>query len=83
MHGGDSFWHSKVSTVVAYTAHYTFIDSLMDGEQFNYSSGHTYYLLWDAMGIADYDMYGYWDELTPVKVNGGGDNVKATAFVLP
>ena len=25
--------------------------------------------------------YGYWDEYVPVKVNGGGGNVLATAFV--
>lgn len=45
MHGGNSLLKDQVSTVVAYAAHYTFIDSLMDGEQFNYTEGPEYYLL--------------------------------------
>lgn len=45
MHGGNSLPKGQVSTVVAYAAHYTFIDSLMDGEQFNYTEGPEYYLL--------------------------------------
>jgi hypothetical protein len=46
MHGGNSLHGTgKVSTVVAYAAHYTFIDSLMDGEQFNYTELSDYYLL--------------------------------------
>jgi hypothetical protein len=45
MHGGNSLPGDQVSTVVAYAAHYAFIDSLMDGEQFNYTEGPEYYLL--------------------------------------
>ncbi len=45
MHGGNSLPAGHVSTLVAYAAHYAFIDSLMDGEQFNYTEGPEYYLL--------------------------------------
>jgi hypothetical protein len=39
--------------------------------------------LWDALNIASFSMFGYWDELCPVRVHGGSDHVLATAFVLP
>jgi hypothetical protein len=65
MHGGDSFGKAAtgrhLSTVVKYMAHYTFIDSLMDGEQFNYTEGADYYLLELSglpFGIMN-DLYGW------------------------